>query len=138
MRKSGLSGHAVVEVALISPWIFFLFVGTLNLGFYSYALICTENAARVAAAYTSSSGSKVADAAGACGAALAELNYLPNARAVNGCNSLPVIVTATPVTGPDGSPASSVAVTYQTVALIPIPGLAKQLTITRTVQMRLP
>jgi len=138
MKRSGHKGHAVIEVALISPWIFFLFVGALDLGFFSYALICTENAARVAAAYTSSSPSYAADANGACRAALGELSRLPNARTISTCNSLPVIVTATQIPGVDGSPASSVAVTYQTVPLIPIPGLAKQLTITRTVKMRLP
>ena len=39
--------------------------------------------------------------------------------------------------GVDGARASEVAVTYQTVTMIPIPGMvAKQFNITRTVQMR--
>lgn len=138
MKRIGQSGHAVIEVALISPWIFVLFAGALNLGFYFYALICTENAARVAAAYTSSNSLYAADASGACQAALGELNQLPNAGNVSACATLPVIVTATAVTGADGAPASSVSVTYQTVPLIPIPALTSQLTMTRTVQMRLP
>jgi Flp pilus assembly protein TadG len=138
MKRSGRKGHAVVEVSLVAPWIFFLFVGALNLGFFFYAFICTENAARVAAAYTSSSPSYAADAGGACLAALGELNRLPNTRTTSRCDSLPVIVTATQVTGPDGAPASHVVVRYQTVALIPMPGLNSQWTIRREVEMRLP
>jgi hypothetical protein len=138
MTRLRQKGHAVIEVALISPWIFFLFTGALDVGFFTYAEICTQNAARVAAAYTSSNTAYAADASGACQAALGELNSLPNARSINSCGSLPVIVTASKVTAPDGSAESSVSVTYQTLPLIPVPGLASQLTITRTVQMRLP
>src|SRR2546428_1434750 len=46
-------GHAVIEVSLMAPWIFFLFMGTLDFGFYSYAIIATQNAARVAVIQTS-------------------------------------------------------------------------------------
>src|SRR5947207_14797502 len=46
-------GHAVIEVSLMAPWIFFLFMGTLDFGFYSYAIIATQNAARVAVMQTS-------------------------------------------------------------------------------------
>jgi hypothetical protein len=56
-------GHAVVEISLLAPWILFLFVGTLDLGFYSYALICTQKAARVAVTHTSSRSATAADSA---------------------------------------------------------------------------
>jgi Flp pilus assembly protein TadG len=129
-------GHAVIEVALLSPWIFFLFVGTLDMGFYTHALIATQNAARAGAAYTSRSTLKAADYAGACQYALGELKAMSNVRSLANCNSSPLIVTASALpAGVDGSPASSVSVTYQTNRLIPIPGLAGQLNITRTVQM---
>ena len=52
------------------------------------------------------------------------------------CQSLPFVVTVTPVAGPDGTPASSASVTYQTLPMIPIPGIQGQLTITRTVEMK--
>ncbi len=133
----GRRGHAVIEVALIAPWIFFLFVGTLNLGFCLYALICTENAARVAALYTSSDSTVAADSGGACQAALAELDRLPNVRGVSTCTGLPVFVSATQGTDVEGALTTTVAVSYQTVRLIPSPRLlASQLTITRQVQMR--
>lgn len=144
-NAAGRSGHAVLEVALLSPWIFFLLIGALDWGFYSYALISTQSAARVAALHTSSSESTAADAATACAYALEELRAMPNVGAsVTSCNSLPVIVTvqrldqnSTPQSS-DRSPASRVTVTYQTVPLIPIPGLLPgQLTITQTAEMRL-
>lgn len=129
-------GHSVIEMALIAPWLLFLFAGALDMGFYSYAIISTQNAARVAAMHTSSSELAATDTAGACGYALAELNSMPNVRGVTSCDALPVIVTVNQVTGVDGAPASSVSVTYQSVPLIPIPGLMGQLTMTRTAQMR--
>jgi hypothetical protein len=105
------------------------------MGFYTHAIIATQNAARAAAAYTSRSSTAAADSAGACKYALAELKTMKNVRSLTNCNASPLVVTATAVTGADGSPASTVSVTYRTDNLIPIPGLAGQLNITRTVQM---
>jgi hypothetical protein len=130
-------GQAVLELALLSPWIFFLFVGALDVGFYAHDLIATQNAARVAVEYTSSQQGSSTDSAGACQYALAEMGTLSNLRSVASCNALPLIVVASSVTGPDGAAASSVSVTYQSVRLIPIPFLlTKQMTVTRTAQMR--
>ena len=135
MRRSE-KGHAVVEVALLSPWIFFLFAGALDIGSYMNALIATQNAARVAAEYTSSHSSYSSDTSGACRYALAEMNTLPNVHGLTSCDSLPLKVVASSVTGVDGAAASSVSVTYQSQILIPIPLLGR-MTVTRTVQMRM-
>ncbi|HZT33586.1 MAG TPA: TadE family protein [Bryobacteraceae bacterium] len=124
-----------MEFALLAPWVFFLFAGALDLGFYSYAMIATESASRVAALYTSSSQTSAADATGACQYVLAELKALPNVRNVSSCSALPVQVTVTAGAGADNSEASTVSVTYQTPLLIPIPGVARQVTITRATQM---
>jgi Flp pilus assembly protein TadG len=136
----------VIEVALMAPWIFFLFVGVFDFGFYAYALISVENAARVAAMYTSSATAAADDSSTACQYALEELRALPNVRSLPTCGAVaagtpvtngPMVVRAQAVTGADGESASTVSVTYQTVPMIPIPGLvAGQLTVTRTVQMR--
>jgi Flp pilus assembly protein TadG len=136
-RRRRTRGHAVMEVALLSPWIFFLLAGALDMGFYSYALIATQNAARVAAEYTSKSTATASDSASACQYALDEMGSLANVQGLSSCNSAPLTVTATKVTGPDGAWASSVSVTYRTAFLIPIPGVTGQLTMTRTVEMRL-
>jgi Flp pilus assembly protein TadG len=130
----------MVEVALMSPWILFLFMGVFDFGFYMYALICTENAARVGALYTSSSPATASDSAGACTYALAELSGMANVRSLANCNSSPLTVTASPVTAAnsaDGAAAASrVTVVYTTMQLIPIPWLTGQVQITRFVEMR--
>jgi Flp pilus assembly protein TadG len=145
-RQAPQRGGSIIEVTLMAPWIFFLFVGVLDFGFYSYAAVATQNAARVAALHTSSSQKRVSDAGTACFYALEELRWTPNIKSmVNTCavtpagvsSSLPVAVTAGPVTGADGAPAAEVSVTYQSVPLIPIPGIVpKQITLTRVAQMR--
>ncbi len=130
-------GHAVIEVSLMAPWIFFLFVGTLDLGFYSYAVIATQNAARVATMQTSANPTSATDNTLACNFALSELNVLPNTRTLTTCGALPVIVNATTFVDADGATAARVDVTYQTINMIPIPGLTGRLQITRNAQMRL-
>jgi Flp pilus assembly protein TadG len=143
-------GHAVIEIALLSPWIFLLFLGIVDTGFYSYAAISTANAARVAAMYASNSPSSLDDSQGACSAALAEMKPLPNIKAgvtcASGCGAGtacaagPMKVTAKRITAAssaDGlAEASEVSVQYQTVNMFLIPGLPDHLTITRTVQMK--
>jgi len=127
------------------PWLIFLFVGALDWGFYAYSLIGTESAARIGALYTSTASSTVSDAATACTYALDQLRKMPNVgETITTCASgtavsqtSPVGVSASAITGPDGAAAAQLAVTYMTPSLIPIPGLLpKQMTITRTFQMK--
>ncbi len=152
-KNAGSSGHAVVETALLAPWILFLFVGVLDFGFYAYAAISTENAARVAALYTASTGTLASDARGACQYVVNEMRTLPNVGQGTSCpGSCTGTCTAGPLTvqaealdgvsgrplGVDGAPASQVTVTYRTLSMIPIPGiLAKQFNMRRSVQMRI-
>jgi len=154
--KRGERGQAMVEVTLLCPWIFFLFVGILDFGFYSYAAICTQNAARAAAIQTATGVGAQADVI-ACNAALYELNRIPNVVGVTACNALPVQVvrqtlciqasvsptmpcdaTGCADCGVDPKAASSkVAVTYQSTLYIPIPGiLTNQLNLTRIAEAR--
>ncbi|MGA2594116.1 MAG: TadE/TadG family type IV pilus assembly protein [Bryobacteraceae bacterium] len=136
--RSKRKGHSVMELALFLPFLLFLFIGAFDWGFYSWALIATQSAARSAALYTSSSSATAADSSGACTYALAELTNAPNVfGSVTTCSASPVTVTATSVTGADGTAASQVSVTYQTINLIPIPSLLpSQMNITRVVQMK--
>ena len=139
-HKSRESGHAIVEASLMVPWMFFFFFGTFDLGMYFYAAICTQNAARSAAVAASSFGT-APDAATACDIVLAEMRLLPNMRSVTTCTgtlgpSQPVIVTTSLPNGPDGAPAVQVSVQYQSVVVIPIPGLVSPLTLTRTAIVR--
>jgi Flp pilus assembly protein TadG len=164
-RKRREGGNSIVEVALLAPWIFFLFVGIFDLGFYTYAVICTENAARAAALQTAS-GAGAQSPTDACKVAWDELRGLPNVAGITTptCDALPVVVTQTTLctqatvkpttivcndpgpcadcgntTDPTGRAASSrVAVQYQSIPLVPIPGiLTGRMTITRIAEMRI-
>src|SRR2546423_163871 len=55
-------GSAFIEFLLLFPMLFFLFIGAFDMGFLSYALIGTQNAARIAALYVSSPGANTANA----------------------------------------------------------------------------
>lgn len=137
-KRKRVKGHAVLEAALLMPWLIFLFIGTFDMGFYCYDLISVENAARVAAEYTATSTYTVSDSSKACTLVLNELANVPNLTGVTGCSSLPLKVTASAVNASDGSAASQVSVQYQSSSFIPIPGvLAGKLTITRVAEMRL-
>lgn len=151
LRRNSQRGSAIVEAALLLPWMFFMFVGILDLGFYYYAMIATRNAARVAAVQVSGSACSTAAtcATVACPLALAEMQTLPNVNGVTTCgtgstvtSSAPVAVSATPPTA-GCNPATTntcsytVMITYLTIPMIPMPGLIPgQLTVPATVLMQ--
>jgi Flp pilus assembly protein TadG len=144
-RRDRRRGGSVIETALFLPWYVFLFIGAVDWGFYSHALISTQNAARVAALYTSYSKTQSYDQPSACRLALEELRVSGNVGAgVTTCDAFPVIVTAvtagpgTSVASADGKLATQVTVKYRTARLIPIPGvLTNQATVSQVIQMRL-
>jgi hypothetical protein len=139
-------------MAFLAPWIFLLFIGILDTGFYTYAAISTANAARVAAMYTSSTAAAGLDSsADACNAAIEEMRSLPNIKTFVNCSAgctagatcsagSNLDVTATRIlaaSSPDTSAdATQVQVRYTTVQMFPFPGFKGQYTITRTVKMR--
>lgn len=131
-------GHAVVELTFFVPWIYFLFVGALDFGFYSYAMIAVENAARAAALRAGQFADMADDQGEACRQVSGELSRMPNARAFpSGCNATPLRVTVTPFVDAQNQLATRVQVTYQTIRLLAIPGLVpSQLNITRTAEVR--
>jgi Flp pilus assembly protein TadG len=129
-------GSSFIEFLLLFPLLFFLFLGAFDMGFLCYAFIGTQNAARVAALYMSSPG---ANATSACLYVRTELATMPNSSQFpSSCGAIPLQVTVLSTTGPDGLPAKTVTVSYQTIRLpaVPIPGFTPQFTITRSAQMR--
>jgi Flp pilus assembly protein TadG len=134
-------GNAAVEVALLLPWIVVSFMAVLDFGFSAYALIATQNAARIAATWGAASSTNQAalTSSVACGTyALPEFKFAPTP--ITACGSS---LSATPSSGNIGAngtgagqvPYVQVAVGY-TVNLIAIPGLMpSSITITRTVAM---
>ena len=142
-RRKRCRGGSALEMALLMPWYVFLFVGAMDWGFFSHGLISTAAAARVVALYTSQdafhTATSTTNTTNTCTLALDELRYAANdPDSLTTCSALPVIVSYSAVTGVDNAAATSVTVQYQTVQLIPIPGLlGSQFTFQRSVQMRL-
>jgi Flp pilus assembly protein TadG len=137
-RKRRERGSALIELTLLAPWLLFLFVGVVDMGFFTYSLIAVENAARIGAEYTSGNPLLANDQGTACIKVRHELAMLPNVAGLTDCSNSTLTVTAVSVPiGPDLKPATSVSVTYRGVGLVPIPGLLTgRLTFTRNVQMR--
>jgi Flp pilus assembly protein TadG len=129
ISRKGRRGNAVIEVALMAPWIFFLFVGVLDFGFYAYAFISAENAARAAVLLTSKSRVAATDQADACAIVLNEMKWAAYGRVVSPtCTAAPLVVNATyqPKTFANAwgnSDAAQVEVQYTTISMIPIPGV---------------
>ena len=140
----------MIEVTLMAPWIFFLFVGVLDFGFYAYAFISVENAARSAALLTSQSKTSASDQLDACALVLNQLQgsssygrTLPAGcsdtfqKPADCINKPCLLVNATLVTDSSGNDAAQVEVKYATIGMIPIPGvLASSFVIDRVWQMK--
>jgi Flp pilus assembly protein TadG len=137
-------GNSIIEFSLLCPWYLFLFVGSFDMGLYSYALISVENAARVTAIACASGASACAWTSAtipqACPLALDQLKNLPNAPASCATTPTPLSGTVTYTTsgGPDGGPTITVTVKYAMPTLVGIPNLLPgTYTVVRAVEMRL-
>jgi len=129
-------GAAMMEFALLCPFVCFLFIGAIDWGFYAYCLISLETATRSAALYEGTQNNP--DSASACTIVVNELSTLVNLGSTSSCGASPLVVSASKITGPDNLDAAQVSVTYTTPNMIPIPGvLSKQFTITRVVTMKI-
>jgi Flp pilus assembly protein TadG len=135
------SGTSVVEFSLIVPWAIFLFVGAFDWGFYAHALISIEDATREAALYAANLSSGNPKTSTACSLVLNELSISANVANLSTCTS-GTVSSSQPVgislscTTLDSLNAVKVTVTYQTLQLIPIPGvLSGQVTLTRSVEL---
>lgn len=161
--RHGQRGSAVIEAALLMPWICFLFVGILDSGFYTYSAMATQNAARAVAIQSANNGGTLSGAA-MCQAAKNEMGFLANVALMTNCaatqaavsNSAPIWVCAGILTSTSASscglPAATCAdcslagtarsiqavLTYQSVPLVPIPGiLTGTLQLTRIAEARI-
>ena len=139
-RRGNRNGQALLEVTLMAPLVLLLFAAVVDIGFFCYAAVCTQNAARVGAMHASTDRDLAASAtinqlvrADVC----AEMKALPNVGSACSDTVVSVSTVAQPFTGADGQPATEVAVTYTTVPLFRVPGLMGQYSIRRVVQVRL-
>jgi len=157
-RRKREKGSALVEMAFMMPWIAFLFVGIFDFGFYSYAAIATQNAARAVAIQSANGG-----AVNICQSAKNELGFLPNVPGTSCAGTQAGVSNATPIWVCTGiltnttavvcglptaicadcaldNAASSIkaVVTYMSVPMVPIPGvLTGRLTLTRIAEARI-
>jgi Flp pilus assembly protein TadG len=122
--KKNRTGSSAVEFAFLVPWFIFLFVGVLDLGYYNYALITAQSAARTAALFTSSSTSASTQTNQACAYVYDQLTSNINLTGATTCDSpSPISLTTSVGTGPDSNQASTVTVQFTSATLIPIPGV---------------
>jgi Flp pilus assembly protein TadG len=118
------SGNSIIELTFMMPWLLFLFVGVFDTGFYCYALIATQNAARAVAIHNSISKTAATDPDGSgCQIAVFELKTAAYGRTMTSCAASPLQVTSTLTKDSNGNDMANVVVTYQSAVLIPIPGL---------------
>jgi hypothetical protein len=134
----GKCGHAAIELALMSPWLLLLFAAIFDFGFFAYAAINTQNAARAAVLATSKDPGSAASQATGCGIVREEMRMFPNITTGTDCTSLPLVVNVSSFADPETSPklGSRVSVTYQTVQLFPLPFLMGRMTLTRVAEAR--
>ncbi|MEO8027366.1 MAG: TadE family protein [Bryobacteraceae bacterium] len=138
-------GNVMVEFALSAPIALMFMTAAFDFGFYAYAFISVENAARSAALRNSGGRESAADQPAACAVAMQELRGLPNIGTLATCGTAPLIVTSVLCDGPgacagsagtpDGAPAAAVTISYTMPSVFRIaftgPGV-----ITRTSEMK--
>ena len=133
-------GSSAVEFAFLVPWFVFLFIGILDLGYYNYALVTAQSAARTAVLFTSSSASASTQTTQACSYVYDQLTSNINLSGATTCVSPSPITLSTSVgTSVDGNSATSastVTVQFTSATLIPIPGiLPASIPVSRTAVM---
>lgn len=129
-------GHAIIEAALLAPWMLLLFAAIFDFGSYANWFISVENAARAAALHTSIVSEAADDNYLACSVVLAQLKTASNVRNLTTCDAAPLHVTATAATDTEGFITTRVLVEYQTPNLFPLPFMPGQLTLRRSAEMR--
>jgi Flp pilus assembly protein TadG len=160
VRNSSERGQSLLEVALVTPLLLALLVGTIEFGRYTYLSILVANAARTGAAYGAQSLPQSVDATaiqtaanndfqnnGPSTATLAITGGAPDGTYVScGCDSGGTITSAICLTTPNptaGTCASghwvvmvSVKATATFNSLFTYPGIPQSITVVKTATMR--
>jgi Flp pilus assembly protein TadG len=117
---------AAVELAVLLPFLMFLFVIGVDFARVFYHSLTLANCARNGAFYGCQDATHATDTAGIQTAALADAGNLSPAPTVS----------STTATDADGNPCVQVTMTYPFQTITSYPGVPSSLTLTRTVQMR--
>jgi Flp pilus assembly protein TadG len=119
-------GVAALELAVLLPFLLFIFVAAVDFGRIFYYEIAVTNCARSGALYASTDATHAANTQGIQTAALAEA---PELRSV-------LSVSSTTGTDSAGNPFVAVKVSYPFQTISNFPGIPTSATVSRTVQMR--
>ncbi|MFL5240482.1 MAG: TadE/TadG family type IV pilus assembly protein [Gemmataceae bacterium] len=119
-------GVAAAELAILLPFLAFLFIAAVDFGRIFYFYVTITNCARGGALYASSDATHTSDTTGITNAALADS---PN---------LSPSPTVSSTTGTDGAGNAYVQVTvnYTFQTITNFPGIASSTTLSRSVRMR--
>jgi len=117
---------AAVELALLLPFLAFIFVAGVDYARVFYYYLTVTNCARSGALYGSTDAAHASDTAGIQSAAQAESTELAPKLSVR----------STTGTDSAGNPFVAVTVTYPFQTIANFPGIPSSATISRTVQMR--
>jgi Flp pilus assembly protein TadG len=124
--KANRGGVAVVELAILLPFLFFIFVAAVDYARVFYYYLTVTNCACQGALYASTDHTHALDTSGIQTAALADaadLKPTPSVSSTTGTDSA-------------GNPLVKVTVTYPFKTVTSFPGIPSSVTIRRTVQMR--
>ena len=125
-RLPGRAGTATVELAILLPFLCFLFAVSVDFARVFYFAVTVQNCARNGAFYGCQDATHAADTAGIQTAALADAGNLSPAPTVS----------STTTTDADGNSCVQVTTTYTFQTITSYPGVPSSMTLTRTVQMR--
>jgi len=161
LRLRSQRGQSLIEVALLTPLLLSLMVGSIEMGRYAYLSILVGNAARAGAAYGSQSLAQSVDATGIQTAATNDFqNNGPSSAVLTvsggnggsyvscGCDSGGTITAAT--CSSNVNPNAGICATGHWVVMVSVqasakfnslfkyPGIPASLTVTQTATMRVP
>jgi Flp pilus assembly protein TadG len=120
-------GAAAVELAVLLPFLTYMFVGGVDFARVFYYSLTLSNCAREGALYASLDATHAADSTGTQNAALADASGFSPAPTVSSVTS----------TDSSGNPVVTVTVSYSFKTITSYPGIPSPISLVRTVQMRI-
>lgn len=141
------SGQSLVELALLSPILLLLVIGTVDMGRYAYISIQVGNAARAGAAYGAQGPVKAGpnNSAGISNAALNDGENIPGlavsstyfCQCDNGGATTSIACSSSCSTGAHEVTSVQVTASGTFSSLLPYPGIPAHLTVSSTATMRM-
>ncbi len=129
-RARGQRGQALVEMAMIAPFLLVLMLGAIDFGRVYFAYVAVTNGARNGADYAAGGSNAAADLASIKAAVVADTNELLDVSPTN------PDVTVVTSTDSQGRLYADVSVQYTFTTIFDWPGLPHSIDLERTVRAR--